>query len=207
MKEPKLIIFDFDGTISSSPNFYKDVYSKSLEKLISNKRGKRGLEVLSDCRKNFNGKGELALFALNIPFADWAEMLVNAPLEMISPVPELVNQIKKLNAVKVIYTGSPIKMVHRVLEKLGFSIKDFDLIVGWSEPELFPVKWSSSPLMFEKIMAQFKCNPDQTLVVGDEWNTDLMPAKALGIKTVQVRKQSGKSDLYFDTLQKFLNNL
>jgi FMN phosphatase YigB (HAD superfamily) len=207
MKDPKLIIFDFDGTILANPDFYRDVYSKSLEKIIAKKRGKRGLEVLSDCRKNFNGKGELALFALNIPFVDWAEMLINAPLEIISPVPDLVSQMKKLNAIKAIYTGSPVKMVYRVLEKLGFSIKDFDLIIGWSEPELFPVKWSSSPLMFEKIMAQFKCSPDQTLAVGDDWDTDLMPAKAIGIKTVQIKKQSGKSDLYFDTLQEFLNNI
>lgn len=207
MKEPKLIIFDFDGTILSNPDFYRDVYSKSLEKIIAKKRGKKGLEVLSNCRKNFNGKGELALFVLNIPFADWAEILINAPLEMISPVPELVSQMKKSNTIKVIYTGSPVKMVYRVLEKLGFSIKDFDLIVGWSEPELFPVKWSSSPLMFEKIMAQFKCDPGQTWAVGDEWDTDLMPAKSIGIKTVQIRKQNGKSDLYFDSLQEFLNNL
>ena len=206
MKDPKLIIFDFDGTILSNPDFYRDVYSKSLEKIISKKRGKNGLEVLSNCRKNFGGKGELALFALNIPFADWAEMLIDAPLETISPAPELVSQMKKLNAIKIIYTGSPIKMVHRVLEKIGFSIRDFDLIMGWSEPEYFPVKWSSSPLIFEKIMAQFKCKPDQTWAVGDDWDTDLMPAKAIGIKTVQIKKQSGKTDLYFDSVQEFLNN-
>ena len=33
--------------------------------------------------------------------------------------------MKKLNTVKVIYTGSPIKMVHRVLEKLGFSLAGY----------------------------------------------------------------------------------
>ncbi len=204
MNKSRLIIFDLDSTILANPDFYHKVYSGSLEILISKKRGDEGLEILRKCRENFDGKGELALLALNIHFRDWAKMLIETSLEAIDPAPELVEQIRKLNAIKVIYTGSPVKMVHRVLLRLGFSINDFDLIVGWQESEHFPIKWTRSSFVFEKIITQFNCAPEQSWAVGDEWDTDLMPAKAIGMKTAQIKNRSGESDFYFDTIQEFL---
>lgn len=204
MSKPKLIIFDFDGTILHNLDFYRNIYSKSLDELILKEKGEEGLAILQMCRENFYGKGELALCALNIPFSKWADMLSKISLDLVNPDEKLIEQLRKINAVKVIYSGSPIEMVKRALLKLGFLEQDFDLIVAWKEPEAFPVKWTSSPVIFEKILLQFNCKPEQCLAIGDDWESDLLPARTIGIKTIQIGTKKGTPDARYETLKKFL---
>lgn len=204
MDKPKLIIFDFDGTLVENSEFYKKVYSGTLEELILKERGKYGMVVLQSCRKDFDGKGELALFALNIPFKSWADMLMDVNLEMITPDREFVESINKLKVKKVIYSGSPAKLIYRILEKIGFSEKDFDLIIGWQEPENLPVKWTGSLLIFEKIIKEMGFNKEDVLAVGDNWGTDLAPANAIGIKTALIGKnKNGDPDFHFNSVSEF----
>ena len=200
----KLTVFDLDGTIVHEPEFYRTVYSGTLTELVKERRGESGLEILRQCRENYNGKGELALLALNIPFREWAQRLIHAPLDLISPRPTLVEQIRKLSARKVIYTGSPTEMAERVLGRLGFAPQDFDDIVGWKESELLPVKWTCSSLVFETILKKFSVVPSQAWAVGDDWEADLLPAHSLGMKTARIRKQGGSPSAWFPTVEEFL---
>lgn len=189
----KLIVFDLDGTLSVNPEFYRRVYSKTLEQVIAQKRGDKGLTMLQYCRETYNGKGELALSALNIPFREWAILLSNAALDLINLQSLLREQLCSLSAIKVVYTGSPKKMACGILKQLGFSpAKDFDLIIGWQEPEYFPLKWSCSSFIFQGILNRFSVNPSEALAVGDQWDTDLMPAQAIGMKTAMI-KNTGKT--------------
>ena len=203
----KLIVFDLDGTIVVEPEFYRKVYSGTLTDLIRDERGERGLEILHFYRENYDGKGELALFALNIPFRSWAERLIDAPLDLISPQPEFVERFRSLKAKKVIYTGSPMEMAYRILQKVGFKEDDVDLIVGWKEPELFPLKWGCSPLVFESILLRFQCSPQDAWAVGGDWDTDLNPAQSIGMGTARICKQGGHADKEFETFAAFLNHM
>jgi len=135
--EPELIVFDLDGTICVSPEFYREVYSGTLNEVVEKERGNEGPKELQYCREHYGGKGELALFALNIPFVKWAEYLNNASLNLINPQHDLARMLRGIDAKKVIYTGSPIKMACKVVSRLGFSTGDFDDILGWEEPETF----------------------------------------------------------------------
>ena len=202
-----LVIFDLDGTIVHAPEFYRQVYSGTLTTLIAEQRGDEGLEVLAHCRKHYGGKGELALFALNIPFTFWAERLINASLDLIQPDPALVERLRSLPVKKVIYTGSPMKMAWRLLEKFGFRAEDFDLLIGWEEPDFFPLKWSCSPFLFKLMLANFHCEPNDAWAVGDDWETDLAPAQAIGMGTARVRKEGGDPDIWFPTLSGFLAHI
>lgn len=202
--EPKLIIFDLDGTICVSPKFYKEVYSATLNKVVVEERGNKGLKVLQYCREHYAGKGELALFALNIPFAKWAEYLNEANLDLIDPQQDLVRMFEGIRTKKVIYTGSPIRMANRLLSRLGFIDQDFDLIVGWEEPETFPIKWTCSSMAFKLIANKFSVNPKETWSVGDSWETDLLPARLTGMNTAVIGECSGNPDLCFSTLREFL---
>lgn len=205
---PKLIVFDLDGTISVNSEFYRRVYSGTLENLIAERRGAEGLAVLQHCRKHYDGKGELALFALNIPFRDWAKLLTNAPMELLKPQLGLCDLVRTLTAVKVIYTGSPVEMATRILQQIGFHpAEDFDLILGWQEPELFPLKWTCSPLVYEGVLRRFSVSPGEAWAVGDVWDTDLLPAQAIGMKTAMVRKPGGNPEARFLSVEQFLESV
>ena len=154
--------------------------------------------------KNFGGKGELSLFALDIPFSGWAKIINESPVDLVKSDSELVEQVKRMGIKKVVYTGSPKIIAERIVEKIGFSVNDFDLILGYSEPEIFPVKWASSPVVLEKIVNQFGFDPDEAWMVGNEWLIDSMPAKSIGIKTAQIKSKVGNPDFCFDTLKEFL---
>lgn len=200
----ELLIFDFDGVFVEWTEEYRRWYSGALEQVIKRERGRKGLKILDRCREKFNGKGELALFILDIPFKKFAQVLVKIPREFFSPQPDLVKRLRKVSAYKVIYTGSPSEMVKRILPWLGFSLRDFDLILGWKEPELFPVKWACSPLLFETILSKFSLLPQKALAIGDNWITDLQPARAIGIKTAGIGKCGGAPEIEFKNLEEFL---
>lgn len=202
----KIIVFDLDGTIIVEPEFYQKVYSGTLNQVIEREREKQGLEILKYCRESFNGKGELSLFMLNIPFREWGKELINAPLDLINPQPMLVEQLRKLRAEKVIYTGSPVEMAIRAIRRVGFSENDFDFVLGWEEPELFPIKWSCSSVIFKYILKRFSVvDPKEAWSVGDDWATDLKPAQAIGMKTAGISKRNGNPTFWFATLQQFLS--
>lgn len=203
----KLVVFDLDGTIVVWSEGYREFYSGTLNQVVERERGELGLKVLQHCRENFDGKGELSLFILNIPFRKWAKELIDVPLNLISAQPMLVNQIRELDTKKVIYTGSPERMVSKVLTKIGFSEEDFDLVISWREPELFPVKWSCSPIMFEYVLERFQISSRETWSVGDDWEMDLRPAQIIGMKTAKVGKADGNPTLWVSSVQEFLSHI
>lgn len=188
MKNTQLIIFDLDGTIIQNPLFYKTVYSQSLNELIEEMRGERGLEALSYYRKNFQGRGELALFALTIPYSVWAEKLDNLSLDLIQQNKKLVNKIQQLPAKKVIYTGSPLKLTKRLLQRIGLKISDFDEIIAWKKSEEFPLKWTCSPFIFSSLAKRYRLQNDNVLVIGDSYQTDIFPALQAGIRAKQIKE-------------------
>lgn len=199
-------IFDLDGTLATDREFYRSVYSGTLTELIREERGAEGIRMLEYCRKSYQGKGELALFALNIPFNIWAERLIAAPLDLITPNPALVRAIRQISGVKVIYTGSPTQMAERILKRLGFNQNDFAEVVGWEIGELFPMKWSCAPFVFRSLLEKYQCQPGLSWSIGDKWDTDLEPAQRLGIKTALIAERNGSSaDVCFASVCDFLN--
>jgi FMN phosphatase YigB (HAD superfamily) len=211
MQEDSMLIFDLDETLSIGEKFYREVYHKTLEKVIERQRGKKGLVTLDQCRKMYDGRGELALHALDIPFWDWAKELIEAStktIELIEPQPRLCQMVKQLPHKKVVYTGSPLKMAILLLKRLGFNPKkDFDMIIGWEQPESFPTKWTKSPLIFKYILERFKIKPSTAYAVGNVWVSDLKPAKYLGMKTVLIgnkQEQSGNPNLKYPSVEEFL---
>lgn len=201
LSTPKLIVFDMDGTLIDQPEFYRAVYSDSLNQIVQETRGQEGLQTLAWCRQNLEGKGELALMALGIPFRLWAEKLMSSSVDRIVPRPDIVTAIQSIQSKKVLFTGSPMGMVERLLTKFGFNpIDDFDLVIGWKEPELFPLKWNCSTYVFETIAALADCETENIWSVGDNWETDLAPAQQIGMKTIQIRKSTGTPDARFTSI-------
>lgn len=201
LSAPKLIVFDMDGTIIDQPEFYRAVYTDTLNQIVQEERGQKGLQTLAWCRQNLEGKGELALMALGIPFRLWAEKLMSSCVDLIVPRPDIVTALQSIQSKKVLFTGSPLGMVERLLTKFGLNSKnDFDLVIGWKEPELFPLKWNCSTYIFETLATLADCRPENIWSVGDNWESDLEPAQRIGMKTIQICKNTGTPDARFSTI-------
>ncbi|MEK7129953.1 MAG: HAD family hydrolase [Patescibacteria group bacterium] len=194
---PQAIIFDLDGTLAVSSRFYDEIYAETLVDLVRETKGEEAVEILL-ARDRLDGKGELTLLSMGIPYRLWAERLIAAPLDLITPQPDIVSAVRSIWVKKLLYTGSPEAFAYRLLERIGFDPrKDFELILGWKEPEIFPLKWSNSPFVFASITALLRCDPQSVWSVGDNWETDLEPAKRIGITTIQIRKATGAPDFRF----------
>jgi len=201
MDYPELMIFDMDGTLIINPSFYIKTYSGTLEQTILEERGQIGLDVLKYCREEREGKGELALEMLDIPFSKWAERLNLAPIDNIAPNPELVAKLRAIPSKKVLFTGSPKILAYRLLAQVGFDPeKDFELIIGWEEPEISPRKWECSSMIFREICDRMGIIPQNTWSIGDNWESDLDPAQKIGAKTFQINKSTGNPDYRFATV-------
>jgi len=206
LNSPKLMIFDLDGTLIQQPEFYTSVYSQTLTQLIQEEKGESGIKLLEFYRKNY--KGELALFALRIPFEKWAIKLIQASVTLIKPNPTIAEQLRSLQIPRIVFTGSPKIMAKKLLTQFGCNPeKDFLTVIGWETPELFPLKWSCSPYVFKSICEKYHVEPKSVWSVGDTWDTDLLPAQQIGMTTVQIQKRSGNPDYHFDTVEEFLRFL
>jgi FMN phosphatase YigB (HAD superfamily) len=202
----KLAVFDMDGTLVQEPKYYRGVYSGSLEQTAFEIAGQRGLDEINFCRTNFEGKGELALARLGIPFSEWGKRLVAAPVDLITPQPTIVEKFRTLEMAKVLFTGSPLAMAMKILDRVGFDpLKDFDLLIGWQEPETEPAKWAQSRRIFQDIIQQMKVDPIDAWSIGDNWETDLAPAQALGLTTVQIERTTGQPDYRYPNISAFID--
>ncbi len=206
--DPELIILDMDGTIVIEPEFYRDIYSKSLYDTVFEERGETGVGMIDYYRANFDNNGQFALMALAIPFSKWADKLSKSDLSGITPRFDIVEKTRQLNSKKIVFTGSPKKLAFKILSRFGFNPeKDFDAIIGWEEPEIWPIKWNCSSFVFQSICHRFQANPSNAWAIGDNWKTDLEPAQAIGIKTIQIQRNSGTAEKYFEDFSSLLNNI
>ncbi len=202
----KLTVWDMDGTLVQEPKYYRGVYSASLEQTAFEIAGQRGVDEINFCRVNFEGKGELALGRLGIPFSEWGKRLVAAPVDLITPQPQVVDKFRTLDMPKVLFTGSPLAMAMKILDRVGFDpLKDFEMLVGWQEPEDEPSKWYQSKRIFQEILQKMNVNPQDAWSIGDNWETDLAPAQALGLTTVQIERNTGKPEYRYPNISAFID--
>jgi FMN phosphatase YigB (HAD superfamily) len=60
-------------------------------------------------------------------------------------------------------------------------------------------------LVFEKIIKEIGLNKEDILAVGDNWENNLAPANAIGIKTVLIAKnKSGNPGFCFNSVLEFI---
>ena len=203
----KLTIWDMDGTLVQEPSFYRGVYSTSLEQTAREIVGQKGVDEINFCRANFEGKGELALGRLGIPFSEWGKRLVAAPVDLITPKSQVVEKFRSLETPKVLFTGSPLEMAMKILDRVGFDpLCDFEMLVGWQEPEDEPSKWYQSKRIFQEILQKMNVNPQDAWSIGDNWETDLAPAQALGLITVQIERTTGQPDYRYPNISAFIDS-
>lgn len=206
----KLYIFDLDGTLIDDMDFYRRIYTENLEKLVKDRYGDEGLKIVEMVRRVNRGKGELALLVLGISYDEWFDAVSDADLKLLPQKPQLVEAVKKLDGIRVVFTGASRSLAEKMLDRVGFKPKDFDEIIAFEKPSVVPLKLSADGLVFQYLLDKYKIVPQDAYMMGDEYEFDLLPAKVIGINVIEVRHKSGKADHFVQTiidLPKYLESI
>jgi putative hydrolase of the HAD superfamily len=114
----------------------------------------------------------------------------------LQPDPKLKKLFQNLNQFHhVILTNATRKATERKLKALGLPLKLFSEIYATYElPVIKP-----DPKVFQHVIKQTNFSPHQHLMVGDELKTDILPAKAAGMRTARIGSTEGgeSTDIFF----------
>lgn len=86
---------------------------------------------------------------------------------------------------KGIYTREQMHETHRLIQEFCGNLIDQFYYAPWHPSIHESLTRKPGTLMFEKAIAKFTIDPKQSWMIGDK-ETDLIPAKKFGIKTIQV---------------------
>lgn len=196
----KLYIFDLDGTLIDDMDFYRRIYTENLDKLVKGRYGDEGLKIVNMVRRANRGKGELALLVLGISYDEWFDAVSDEDLKLLQQKPKLVEAVKKLNGIRVVFTGASRNLAQKMLGRVGFKPKDFDEMIAFEKPSVVPLKLSADKLVFQYLLDKYKIAPQNAYMMGDEYEFDLLPAKVFGINAIEVRHKSGKAEHFVPSI-------
>jgi HAD superfamily hydrolase (TIGR01509 family) len=186
----KLLIFDFSGTLAylSKPIDFKEFFA-SLKKF--------GIEITTD--EDINAF--TSLFADLLGFAknwlDFSEKLFEEYVD--KPEREIIEKLAKFleknvsfefyDDVKEIFDLPMQKAVlsanaEFIIKSLG--LEEFAKVFTPRETKFL----KPDPRAFLAVLEKLKVKPEETLMVGDELERDLIPAKKLGMETILIDREN-----------------
>lgn len=134
---------------------------------------------------------------------DYVDYVYSADkLEILPGVQEALQNLKKEGYVLVvvtnqsgiakgIYTREQMHETHRLIQEACDHPIDQFYYAPWHPKIHESLTRKPGTLMFEKAIAKFKIDPKKSWMIGDK-ETDLIPAKKFGIKTIQVDQTDSK---------------
>jgi len=190
-------IFDLDGTLYNfddlqgkkyyESNFYGEIKS-NINLFLQKRLGineQNVKDILNTADKEFNSEYSLYFESkYNISRYDYFNACFNLdPNKFIkknSDLPKLFNEIQNKT---IILTAAPRVWAEKALKYLDIYdyVKD-SIITG--EPNIR----KPSPLAFKQALTMLNAKPEETISIGDQEHSDIVPAKSLGIKTAIIGK-------------------
>jgi putative hydrolase of the HAD superfamily len=213
MKNLKLIIFDLDGTLYSfdkgksngftSSQFYSDI-RKNAFAFFSRKLSL----TLEEAEKEFNQikqkyNGEISLGVekeYGITRYEYFDSVWNLkPEDYIEKNPNLKRLFSRLNAQVAVLTAAP-----RVWATVALNYLELNPYVGNSLFTGEPSIRKPNSEAFQQVLDYFNVKPEEALSIGDQEQTDIIPAKMLGMKTIIVGSESKYTDYSIKRLDDLL---
>lgn len=195
----KAVIFDMDGTLYSFDDSNESQFTSSRfgQKIRANcvrffeeRLGlspKKAEIVYEDLKTRYNGevslavekefgidRGEYFAFTWNLEATEFVKSTGNIP-----------TLLSELTIQSGVLTAAPRVWAERVLQFL--QIRDLigdALFTG--DPDLR----KPNPEAFMQLANFWGLNPEQIISIGDQEQSDILPAKAVGMKTVRIAKQA-----------------
>ncbi len=185
-------IFDLDGTLY---NFDNTIGKRFCESLIY-QRVKENANYFLQERLNLNNsevkkeleladsicKGQLSVYLENKYGINKYEYFCNCydinPKEFITKNNNVKSLFRLLGNNALILTGAPKIWARRTLDYLGVSDYIGDNVLTGEYKIVKP-----NPSVFLEATKILNCLPEDTLSIGDQEHTDIIPAKTIGLKT------------------------
>ena len=179
----RLVIFDFSGTLGDyNPAGPRRVFERLKEfnlPVSEEKTAGRLAEVLPDClllARNWQEFADRIIQKLGIVLESDRREALAAFLGK-RPVHKLfgdAGEATKLPQGKAILTLSPKFAIADIYELRHFEIFSPD-VTGAAKPD---------PAAFLAVLEKMKADPEETAMVGDSLENDILPAQSLGIKPI-----------------------
>jgi len=190
----KNIIFDLDGTLYVSPEVYRKfaeaayyTYAKATHTPIEEAK-----KILEERRaelarqKGFAVPYTLALISFDIPIQTWHEENVAFfdPGDFLSPNPALRDcllELKRYYRLAVLTNNNKIQ-TRRIIQALGLD-GVFDDVFTFNTFNLL----KPDPGILGGLLKRLAARPEECLMVGDRFEVDLVPARAMGMRISEVK--------------------
>jgi FMN phosphatase YigB (HAD superfamily) len=82
----------------------------------------------------------------------------------------------------------PLKAIEHRLEWAGVSVKDFNYALVTAYENMYSAK--PNPAYYREILSEIEIEPNRAIMVGDDWENDIIPAKAIGLFTFWVSDEA-----------------
>lgn len=194
----KLVVFDLDDTLVRSHDSHAELIAERREDVARTLRisEKEAETLITELRKeegitNYELYERLQIESNGLRGGDVLRdrIMHKNQKRMAEPNPTLVEQLKKLGAegkVLSIVTESPYELTLSKLNSALIPNTLFAKIVGWEKGKMPPKSGKIVKETFSNLMAELNSSADETVAVGDEAKTDLIPMKLLGASTICV---------------------
>lgn len=186
----RLIIFDLWQTLAyrdveysttsmmlekTKANIPKDKFVKIFEESLQTKKWKSKFEAYKNLCKNMGLETTEQNIKLLMDIRDKAEEETKLYPHTISMLKQLREQGYKTGLISnsSVFAVEKIKQKTKLLEYIDYSLFSFD--VGVIKPNL---------KFFTKMLEIVKCKPEETIMIGDKLNDDVIPPKKLGMNSI-----------------------
>lgn len=194
--KPKVIAFDIDNTLVVGPEaqvFYRE-YARALEAAFA-KKANISLQDSKTCLDVFrltnNGRGELAFPAFGFSLDDAYDAICRVSPTQIPRMDLSAMALAELksHAVLVAITDGPAVQAMRLLNHVGIDITLFSEFVAWERGGTMPKCGKSD--VFVDLVTRYRLDPEEILMVGDSLETDIIPAREVGLQTLRIGNEPG----------------
>ena len=175
----KWLFFDIGSTLVDETKVYDDIFQKiAVAAGVSAEYVKN--MAIGFYRQNKRGHREV-MRLLGVEYPEWSPLYEEL-------YPDTVKCLEVLE--KKYYLGiiaNHIPGAEKRLEGMGIR-RYFDLIVTSAEEGVA----KPDPGIFRIALNRAGCAPEQTVMIGDRIDNDIVPAKQMGMKTVRIKQGVGK---------------
>ncbi|MEK6854753.1 MAG: HAD family hydrolase [Nanoarchaeota archaeon] len=202
----KIIGFDLDNTLYPiSEEIDYRIKAEIAKRILEKKPELNSLEkAIEFSEKRYSELGSrsqvLREIGLSNPEQIVDECLATADIiDLLKYDKEVASLIKDLSKMFQIFlvTGSPKNLAIAKLKKIGIPAGLFKIKIYGDNPSLKKIDGS----VFNYLLKKSKYAPEQHVYIGDNLLADILPTKALGIKTIAVGRKFKEADYCVDSIK------